>query len=126
MVKMKKLLGVALVCFVFSLSALAQHEHGGGGHGRPEVGGGRQNIPSHGPSHVKSPAHAEENRRFSEREGHPNAPHVDRGRTWVGHGSGRGDAHYHVEHPWEHGRFTGGFGRSHVWRLGGGGPGRFW
>jgi hypothetical protein len=128
MVKMRKLLGVAVVCFVFSLFALAQHEghEGGGGHGRAEVGGGRQNIPSHGPGHVRTPAPPQEHRRFSEREGHPNAPHVDRGRTWVGHDTGRNDAHYHHDHPWEHGHFTGGFGRSHLWHLGGGGPGRFW
>jgi hypothetical protein len=45
---------------------------------------------------------------------------------WIGHGTGRNDAHYHLDRPFEHGRFTGGFGHDHVFRLEGGGRDRFW
>ena len=48
------------------------------------------------------------------------------GNKWVGHDTGKDDPRFHVDRPWEHGHFTGGFGPSHVWRLAGGGPSRFW
>jgi hypothetical protein len=100
---------------VVSVPAFAQHQ------GRPVA------PPSHGPSEFHGTPHApEEHRNFSDKEGHPNAPHVDKGNRWVGHDTGRDDPHYHMDHPFEHGRFNGGFGPSHRWRLAGGGPGRFW
>src|ERR1700681_362960 len=44
---------------------------------------------------------------------------------WIGHDTGRNDAHYHLDHPWEHGRFTGAIGPQHIWRLHGGNRERF-
>ena len=43
----------------------------------------------------------------------------------MGHDTGRGDAHYHLDHPWEHGRFPGAIGAGHAWRMHGGDHGRF-
>jgi len=118
---MRKILGPAVIFLLFlAAPAFAQQK---GGH--PEVGGGH--IPARGPAPMHGTPHpAETNRSFSEKTGHPNAPHVDvKSNHWVGHDTGRDDAHYHLDHPWEHGHFTGGIGRGHVWRLAGGGPSRF-
>jgi len=118
---------------VFALPALAQRpaQHPAGhpapvgparpapvGPARAPVGGGY--IPQHGPtSHVPiTPGKPDV-------PGHPVAPHVHTsdGR-WVGHVSN--PAAYHLDHPWEHGRFPGSVGAGQVWRLAGGGPSRFW
>jgi hypothetical protein len=62
-----------------------------------------------------------------DKKGHPELPHVHaKNDQWVGHNSGPNDAHYRVEKPFAHGRFTGGFGRGHVWVLAGGNRERFW
>jgi hypothetical protein len=108
---------------ILAVPAFAQRHEGDQ---RPPEDHGRQAIPSHGPSEFKgAPRAGEPDRNFRDRDGHPNAPHVD-GRVWVGHDGGRDDARFHNDHPWAHGRFNGGFGRGHVWRLGGGDMHRFW
>jgi hypothetical protein len=62
-----------------------------------------------------------------DKKGHPELPHVHaKNDEWVGHNSGRNDAHYHLDHPFAHGPFTGGFGPGHVWNLAGGNRERFW
>ncbi|MGB6975808.1 MAG: hypothetical protein WBD67_14095 [Terracidiphilus sp.] len=86
-------------------------------------------APAHGPKPTRNNPVAQPRqggqRNFVDKPGHPNAPHVDKN-TWVGHDTGRNDANYHLDRPWEHGHFEGGFGPSHEWRLSGGGPSRFW
>ena len=62
-----------------------------------------------------------------DQKGHPNVPHVDaKNDKWVGHDSGPNDPHYQIAQPWAHGHFSGGFGPSHVFVLGGGNRERFW
>jgi hypothetical protein len=121
---MKKLIGLLAVSLLFSAAAWAQKGEKGG---HAEVGGGERNIPKHGPAPVKGTPHAAAaGRKFNDKAGHPEAPHVHANGKWVGHETGRADANYHLDHPWEHGHFTGGFGRGHVFRIEGGGPSRFW
>jgi hypothetical protein len=111
--KLSPKLTLVALFLVFLVPAWAQHEHGDG---RPPAHGPE---PFHGEPHPAPPT-------FRDHAGHPNAPHVHDDGHWVGHDTGPKDPHYHLDHPWEHGHFTGGFGPEHRWRLGGGGPSRFW
>lgn len=113
-----------------------------------EHGVGNGHIPAHGPAPSHGPARAtpdnhaarqgaqpqdnhgggqpQENGRANYRDqpGHPQAPHVHaENDQWVGHRGG--DEHYHLDRPWEHGRFPEAIGAHHVWRLRGGGANRF-
>jgi hypothetical protein len=132
---MKQSIGLLTVTLMLAVAVCAQQrneeKHGGG---RQDVGGGY--VPRQGPppgratEHAARPAEHEgqpaEHRTFADKAQHPEAPHVHTNGQWIGHDSGRDDAHYHVDHVWEHGRFEGGIGQSHLWRLAGGGPERFW
>ena len=112
---MKCIMGLwVLVC----LAAFAQDK------APAAVGGGH--VPARGPASPKAaaPAPTQANAVRAgnfiavDESGHPNVPHVDaRDDRWVGHDSGAGDPHYRLDHPWAHGRFTGGFGPQQEFAL---------
>jgi hypothetical protein len=92
--------------------------------GRPPDARPQEGRPQEG--HPQEARPQDDHRSYRDQPNHPEVPHVHHDDTWVGHDSGRDDAHYHVDHAWEHGRFPGGFGRGHEYRLGGGDRDRFW
>jgi hypothetical protein len=126
---MKRAFAILAALLIFSFPVLAQ-EHGGGGHpsggGHPGGGYSAPHAPEHGPAPYHGTPNVQQPRNYSDVHGHPDAPHVHDNGQWYGHDTGHDDAHYHLDHPWEHGHFSGGFGPGHVWHLGGGGPNRFW
>ena len=152
--RMQGMIRFTTIFLIFSVSLFAQErgkeQRGGGSRG---VGGGH--IPAHGPAPFRGQpaappqqqprtqerergqqaggdpnrvpqATAPENRRFADQAGHPEAPHVHKNDKWIGHDTGRNDSRFHLDRPFEHGRFTGGIGRGHAFRLGGGDRDRFW
>lgn len=129
-----KLLAVLLLASIYGLAQDRDHDRD---HDRDRDHdhdhGHHEYIPKHGPD--RDHDHDRDRREhhdevaehhFRDRDDHPDAPHVHEDGRWVGHDWDRDDRHYHLEHPWEHGHFRGGFGPRHVWILTGGRPDRFW
>jgi hypothetical protein len=133
---MKNLIGILTALSMCSIVIFAQERRDQRDRSRQpsevrhDVGGGQ--IPAHGPPPAPQvqerggEKQGREHQDFRDRPEHPNAPHVHDNDVWVGHDMGRNDARFHVDRPWERGRFTGGFGRGHEFRLEGGGRDRFW
>src|SRR5258705_4930843 len=125
-------LTIGLLALTLACSAPAYAQRGGGGHGGGGVHGGGVGGGAHGVGHGFIPQRGpapmregggirEEGRRdFRDEQGHPNAPHVHNDGAWIGHDTGRGDAHFRSDHPFAHGRFTGGVRSAHLFRLRGG------
>lgn len=145
-------MGLLLVTAIWVVPARAQ-EQGGGKPSGGNRASGAGHIPTHGPpparaqqpvgvpsasvqptqvqQNSQTPGRAQETalsagRGFADKPGHTDAPHVHRNNQWIGHDSGPDDPHYHLDHPWQHGQFLGGFGSGHVFRLSGGNRERFW
>ena len=116
---MKTILTLGSLTLILAVPAFAQDQ------GRDQAAKSAQSqpatdrqIPSRGPDrHRGAPASGEARR---------DAPHVERGDRWVGHDTGPDDPHLHLDLPFEHGRFAGGLGPSHVFHLEGGAAERFW
>ena len=98
--------------------------HAGGGHegGGHEYGGGF--VPRHGPGASRG-APGGHGHGYVDRPGHPNAPHVHTDGNWFGHDGGRSDGRFHLDRPFEHGRFPEPLGFGHAYQLGGGDMRRF-
>jgi hypothetical protein len=138
-------IGILAACYGFGAPQRGHEERGaaphvGGGYipprgpmpgahaaeARPEAARPEAGPPEARPAPGRPEGHGAPARDFRDFESHPNAPHVHSNGEWAGHVTHHEDARLHMDHPWAHGHFSGGFGPGHVFHIQGGGPSRFW
>jgi len=129
---MNKWLGYTIAIFLAASTAVYSQERGRGEEHK-EHGGSPGYIPPHGPPRTHAPAPhpgpehgAPPEHSLRDVPEHPDAPHVHPDGHWIGHDAGPKDPRFHLDHPFEHGHFKGGFGPAHVFHLQGGNRERFW
>jgi hypothetical protein len=119
-----RLLVVALLVYSPAIALTISGSQRGGAHTAGGRGYGGGFVPRQGPSAFRgTPREAPHD--VVDRPGHPDGPHVHTDGRWIGHESGPTDARFHLDRPFEHGRFPGGIGFGHVYPLGGGDMHRF-
>lgn len=121
---MKSLVGLLALSLVGLVPGYAQDRQDKQEHQDRQRQQAHQPIPEHGPRPSTERSRSQ-TQRPEEHGDRNNRPHVDERGNWIGHDAGRDDRRYHIDRPYEHGRFTGGFGREHVWHLRGGDRERF-
>jgi hypothetical protein len=136
---MKALLAMIAVALVFPAAVSAQGNDHGDRKADPRRPTPGQQQPAH-PQPQQRPGHAQPPRAAPPQSqapqpaqrpaagppGRPDARHAHvLGSSWFGHDRGRDARSFHLDRPFEHGRFALGLGRSHVWRLQGGSRERF-
>ena len=123
---MKRIHIALATMLVFYVAAFAQQKNDNSHPKAPKNGPAPHPATQQAPAPQHSSTEQPGRPNSSAQPSHTNPPHVENGKTWVGHDTGPNDPSYHLDRPWEHGQFTGGFGPKHVWHLGGGDPSRFW
>jgi hypothetical protein len=124
MTRFTALLSFVLICSVPLVAQGRKNEQKAQPRAQAPERVGHGYIPSRGPKPTPPANRAvarDDHPTFRDQPSHPEAPHVHRDDTWVGH-----RAVARIEHPWEHGKFTLGIGPRFVYRLEGGGRDRFW
>ena len=119
---MKKFIGLTAAALICAWGAAAQQRERNPGGAPPAPAPHPQagHIPAHGPMPQPRPEKNFQPRVPERRE----PPRVTERDEWRGHAPPE-EGRLQLEHPFEHGRFRGGFGPGHVFNLRGGGPARF-
>jgi len=128
----KQIIAISAALLMSSFAVLAQQREKNPGGAPPAAAPHPQlgHIPAHGPTPQPRAERGGQPQAHEERGGqarvpeHREPPRVTERDEWRGHAL-REEGRLRQEHPFEHGRFNGGFGPGHVFYLRGGGPQRF-